>query len=447
MISNKTIKFFPGTSLFFLMIVTPSGNQLLKYFVLGIFCFQIFSNFIFYNRIYLHKKIFILFLFFIFIGLFFGAYGLAVNNPGSISVTKLQVIYVILSMFLIMTINNINIIRHVHRIILFSTLFLLGYHFVAVLNSLGIWPDWLFLEISGKEATFDISTEAMIRTGRLEIETSASPSVLFLYPYLFTYIFVTKEKNITKYWIAILGTSIFMLISGVRILLIIFILFSFLIIFFLKFNKGFYNIIVMKKWIRSIAMMLLSIVVIFELLNLSVISYGWHTLRVFLPLELSSIVEGGNTVSSYDHATLIPNRRYEQATILYNNWLDKPFFGHGSGAVGYRSNGAPYIRGDITHPWAYELIYSQFLFHWGLIGFLSYALGLFIIYKTLLKIFYLDPIFGPYAISILFGSLGFMVGTASNPYLIRFDSYYVIFLPIAIVNLWLMKKRGKIYSS
>jgi len=203
----------------------------------------------------------------------------------------------------------------------------------------------------------------------------------------------------------------------------------------------------MKKWIRSIAMMLLSIVVIFELLNLSVISYGWHTLRVFLPLELSSIVEGGNTVSSYDHATLIPNRRYEQATILYNNWLDKPFFGHGSGAVGYRSNGAPYIRGDITHPWAYELIYSQFLFHWGLIGFLSYALGLFIIYKTLLKIFYLDPIFGPYAISILFGSLGFMVGTASNPYLIRFDSYYVIFLPIAIVNLWLMKKRGKIYSS
>jgi hypothetical protein len=444
---KKIINYFPATSLFFLNIITPQGNQLLKYSLLSILCFQIFINFIYYNRIYLHKKIFILFLFYIFIGLYFGAYGLVVNNPGAISVTKMQVLYIIIYMFLIMTINNISIIRHVHKIILFSTLFLLGYHIVAFLNVIGIWPDWLFLEISGKESTFDMSKEAMIRTGRLEVETSSLPSFLFLYPYMLTYLFVTKEKNITIYWIALLGCSIFMLISSVRILLVIYLLFSFLIIIFLKFNKGFYNILVMKKWIKSLAILLLSMVVIFELLNLSVISYGWHIVRVFLPLELERVVEGGNTVSDYNKATIIPNRRYESAVILYNNWLDKPFFGHGSGAVGYRSNGVPYMRGDINHTWAYELIYSQYLFNWGLVGFLSYALGLFIIYKTLLKIFYLDPMFAPYAISILFGSLGFMVGTASNPYLIRYDSYYVIFLPIAVVNLWLMTKRGNLYGS
>jgi hypothetical protein len=118
--------------------------------------------------------------------------------------------------------------------------------------------------------------------------------------------------------------------------------------------------------------------------------------------------------------------RAEQFDSLLKGIYDSPIFGSGAGAV------ASCIRSD-TQPWAYELSYIAFIFHYGLLGFTIFSLGVIVL---LLNLFVNAKKQGiqSFEFAFLTGMIAFLIANASNPYLEKFDYMWIIFIPYALLN-------------
>lgn len=115
-----------------------------------------------------------------------------------------------------------------------------------------------------------------------------------------------------------------------------------------------------------------------------------------------------------------------QARVLVAGIQSAPFFGHGAGAV------ASYTR-SIESPWSYELFYLATVYQYGLIGFTIYA-GLVCMIIRWLVIQVKAHGRGGFEYCFLAGFISFMMATATNPYLGKFDYMWIIFIPYALMN-------------
>lgn len=120
--------------------------------------------------------------------------------------------------------------------------------------------------------------------------------------------------------------------------------------------------------------------------------------------------------------------RQQQTHALLAGFGDHPLLGAGLGAVAVGS-----IR-SIATPWAYELTYFALLFDAGLIGLVLYAGGILGSALRVVSVSRMDPLIRAYAAPVLVGWFSFLIGTFTNPYLGKFDSMWVIFLPVALLN-------------
>ena len=430
------------------MIVVPQGHQLIKYLLLGIFIIQTTFMVIKQDSLNIHKNIFILFLFYAIIGLSFGSFGYIQGNPGAFAIMKLTVVYLLFSLFFVININNIKIFKKINSLIIFSSIFLSLYIFITILNANGVWPDWLYYNISGEKASQGVAENSLRQRGRIDIGFSSLPSFLFLQPYLFTLIIVEKRRKKSILWIAFIVSTIIMLFGGSRILILSSLLFPILIIIYLKFfsdNNNLSSVNFKKLFFIFVSILVIATLILLPF-GLRVDAYIYDMVRGFMPYELTNIIDGGKTQSAFKDLEIIPNRRITQLGVILTNLWEKPFFGYGSGSVAFFNNGELYLR-NIAEPWKYELTYLQFLHHWGIVGFGIYLLGIILTFKKLLNIFNLNSLYSPYALAILFGSSGFLIGSSINPYITRFDSLFVIFLPIAMVNIWSISKDNTEFSS
>ncbi|HBD3887813.1 TPA: hypothetical protein KJF53_003784, partial [Escherichia coli] len=92
-----------------------------------------------------------------------------------------------------------------------------------------------------------------------------------------------------------------------------------------------------------------------------------------------------------------------------------------------------------SQPWAYELSYIAFLFQFGLVGFFIYLMGiLFIIYTLIRRVKFVGR--NSMEFCFLSGFISFMIANATNPYLLKFDYMWLIFIPLGIANSILVKK-------
>lgn len=120
--------------------------------------------------------------------------------------------------------------------------------------------------------------------------------------------------------------------------------------------------------------------------------------------------------------------RRQQFIALSRGWLDRPFWGAGLGASVLGS-----IRSE-TMPWSYELYYLSLLYQTGIVGMAAYASGVAWIFWRGIKIIREGGQLGRLMIPMLAGCAGFLIATATNPYLDRFDGLWVLFLPLAVIN-------------
>jgi len=116
--------------------------------------------------------------------------------------------------------------------------------------------------------------------------------------------------------------------------------------------------------------------------------------------------------------------------------MEHPLLGEGLGASAYGS-----IRSEIM-PWAYELYFLSLLFQTGLVGFLFYTAGILWILRRGIQTIRKGGLAAQLMIPALVGLLSYLIAAATNPYLARFDGIWVIFLPLALINLEAHLGRG-----
>lgn len=154
-------------------------------------------------------------------------------------------------------------------------------------------------------------------------------------------------------------------------------------------------------------------------------------LSTYLQFDLWAYLEFMATGLDFDEDRSAMARR-DQFWALLHGWLDHPWFGagHGTSVHGLiRSN---------THPWAYELSYVALLFQTGIVGVLIYASGILWILIQGVRIIRQGGIMATHMVAALAGMVAFLVGNATNPYLQKFDFMFVLFYPLALINMHLI---------
>ena len=421
---NTLIYYLPGLMLLFTMIVVPQGHQKIKAVLLFITFAEVFLAFIMTHRFYLHPKIFHLFIFYIFLGLMYGIYGFARGNPGAVPITKEVALYVMFYMILVSGIRNHNSLKYVHKTLVFSACFVCVYMFVSYLYIVGIWPDWLYYDLSAETSTQSILATGFERHGKFEMVFSSYCNLMFLQPYLFFHLLVSKGKSSKSLWFAVIITTTFMIFSSSRALLVIALVFPLIITMF-TFIK-FMNRDNLYKGIGIIFISILLVTVsVFYLKD-----YGFN-----ISMVIEDLLQGFSLDIIRPGGVVVENCRIAQALALFDAWKEKPLFGFGSGAAYWG-----YLRSSAS-PYSYEVSFAQFLYNWGIVGCLLYAIGLYHICRISIRAYKEKSALGVYAMAATFGSLAFLTGSWTNPYLLRFDSLYVIFIPVAIVNLYLFERN------
>jgi len=134
-----------------------------------------------------------------------------------------------------------------------------------------------------------------------------------------------------------------------------------------------------------------------------------------------------NNMSSY--------YRKEQFFALTEGWMEVPLFGagHGSAAMGS-------IRSE-EQPWAYELSYLALLYQIGIMGVLVYGSAIAWIFYKGIKMMRRVPEAAGFLIPTLSALACFLVANATNPYLQKFDYLWTIFLPVAVLNAYMMRSH------
>ena len=122
------------------------------------------------------------------------------------------------------------------------------------------------------------------------------------------------------------------------------------------------------------------------------------------------------------------NLRLQQWGAMVDAWKERPLLGHGLGATLHS------ITRSETMPWSYELFYGALLFKIGLVGVTVYAVATGWVFYAGIKVARRSELSEAILVPLLAGLAGFLVVNATNPYLLKFDYRWTIFLPVAAIN-------------
>jgi len=421
MININKIYGFLFSILLLLLINVPTVYKEIKIiFTLMLLAIVIYK--LFQKDLHLHKDVFLLFSVSLLFGSIFIFNGVIHSNPGVLPSISVIIVWPTLYILLIAANGYNNIFKNIEKVFLYSAYFIPIYGLYFLLSKINIIPPAFFINIFPE----DVMGGVGLYKGSIEVSILNLASVLFIGHYMLaSFLLKDKKKDKIVYGIAIFLLLGFVLLSGRRALLVV-IFFSFFLIFLLTpFIKN--NTI--RKSIR-IKLNYLIVYAISSLFILSIIILSYYNVDFYKIYE--EIIEGFSFGSSNDPST---NARTEQFISLINGFSNSPVIGNGFGAV------ASVIRND-KMPWSYELSYISLLFHTGIVGFLIYfLLTIWIIIESLKISKDISAI--KYIFPYIVGMISFLIGNMSNPYLMKFDYLWVIFIPVMYINYYRLHKKRK----
>lgn len=406
--------------LVFFMLFSPFAFNEVKMACVAILLISVLIGISFYNgKIKISKSILTwlsLFtvhgIFFLFVGLFFGAELSHVLKFATIAV----VWPLVFSLLFFYKIDEKYIVN-IYRVIEIATVFISLYAIYKVMSLLGFLPAF---DIYPQESPGGL----MIADGNVEISLPAATTLMFAVPFIVSQYLLTKEKRLIP--IIFLSLIAIILISR-RALLLNVIITPFICLaisaFFLKKNN-------LRALINHIFFVYLFAFIACIFIFLVLAQSGIFDIKEFYTMILEGFDFSGK--NSVDPGAQI---RAEQFVLLMQSWREKPILGWGYGAV------SKYIiRSDET-PFIYELSYIALLFQTGIIGFISYMSLIGWIYYKFCKIRkHVSLILNKYNVSILVGLTTFLLANATNPYLYAFDHMWTLFFPLLILNTLILKK-------
>jgi len=427
-IYNRLLSFaalLPGCLLFFMMLFVPTAYKLPKAGLMAvILLFISIGIFLFYGRIRLHKTVFMWTFFYLVLGFLWIVNGYIRDAPGAIRVASVFIIWPSVYLVFISGISSEKTLRTFIRVLVYVTIAIAVYDIVYVLNAIGLFPDFLFYRLEQDPGIG-------LYSGFMRFKMNNISSLLFLVPFLMAAIITWGGRPDAPasgrlLWLALILGMITVLMAGRRALLLV-VGFSPVIALILSyFLPGrFLTVRNVRRFIFIIICLLLLLIILVISLNL-VVDFKISAIFNYFLKGFDFLGSGKFSKSA--------NIRYEQFVALMEGWQNYPLFGGGHGA------GVSLVRSR-EMPWAYELSYVALLFQTGLVGFTLYASGVVWIYWMGIRMIRSGNPMGRLIIPVLTGTTCFLIGTATNPYLAKYDYIWVIFLPLAFINYWLLKYK------
>jgi len=416
--------------LFFLMFVFPMVIELLyfKALLFGLLVFFYFLALIKKDKfsLPLHPMILQLTLLIFFAGVMFCFEGLVLKAPGVFKQAQVYIFWPLIYIFLLTSLKDLKLFIGLQRTIVISTIFLSLYGLVHFLANISILPKFFGLPLFHSEVIgygyYD---------GFMAMTLPGVNSLPFLVPYCFTAIFFWipgKENSpLSRKWLwtALILGLIFSLITARKAVWLVLILAPMMIFLFkLLVNPYINRRINIRKSINVIFFSLLILVTIYIFVT-SVYKFDLDKLfKKFID---------GFTFTAKDDA------RKQQFFALIRGWWEHPLFGSGLGATAAKYGS---IR-SIDSPWSYELYYLALLFQVGIIGFIIYTSGVVWTYIRGIKMMKSSIVQKAALMPFIIGMTCMFIAGGTNPVFIRFDGIWFFFIPLVLINNWMVIRSSK----
>lgn len=405
-----------GYALFFGMLFLPTVYPVPKGFLLSVVTLGIGLGSLWRGRIDLHPSVLAATLMFCVIGLAFMLLGALRAEPGALRVGTVYVVWPLVYMILVAGSADSRVLYGLARVLVAAGVAIGLYGLSYVLYAAGILPEGLYLDL-------DQGQSIGFYEGFVEVNLYSLASLLFLVPFLLAALVFWRGSSSPVHrvwlWIAFLLSALLAVLSGRRALLTVLGLAPLVIFFIWSVTPG-----GLRPRPRSVLPALIGIVFLAALTGIY--------LGIAFDLRWKAIV--AMVASGFDFAGLDPSSsaRAEQFRVLVDQWTRSPLFGAGHGA-----SAASLLRSE-EMPWAYELSYVALLYQTGLVGLIAYAAGIAWMFTMGLKLLRSGHPHGRLLAPVLAGTALFLVGNATNPYLVKYDYLWVIFLPVGMINHWLL---------
>jgi O-antigen ligase len=422
---------WPAYFLFFLMLAFPMVLSLLyvEAFLIALLLLFVAVRGVTRLCLHLHLKTIAWTLALACVSFFFCLRGMFLGTPGAVQCTQVYVFWPLVYLLLLGGVDSTRTLKGLEKTLIFSGVFIALFGVFYSLSLLNFLPEIPHLEalLSTDDlgfGTFD---------GYTRLSFPGINSLPFVVPFLMAALVVRwpqqGQKWVSKLWMsmALLLNLAVVLISGRRALQLVTMLAPILTLVLVSFQPAGERLLLRRSLRPVLVVIVLGLVISVPLLSL--------VYSIDFPGIADRFSSGFDfSPTSFDDS---PGARREQFFALMKGWHEHPLIGAGFGASAYGS-----IRSE-TMPWSYELFYLALLFQTGIFGFLAYTAGIVWIYWTGIKIIRRGGPACQLLIPILVGMSGLLIATGTNPIVARFDGIWVIFLPVAVINFWLLGNQKR----
>jgi O-antigen ligase len=416
-------------TLFFLIVAFPAATALypVKAVLLGVILIAIVAGALINGRFALDPTVALLTVFFAAFGFLLVVRGFLTAAPGAANLSGVHAVWPFVYLILVGGTVKFKILRNMERTIAFAAILVGLLAIVYLLSQVGILPAIPHFDSLLAEDEMGIG----FFSGYVRMALPGINALPFVAPFLMAALVVgaahPAQKLIPKLWLwaALLLSTFVVIVSGRRALELVTMMAPLLVFVAIFLHAPSERLILFKSLRRFVITLILGISLVVLLLRpVYAISFSGFFDRFSSGFDFSP--------TSMDNS---PDERRQQFFALERGWLEHPLLGAGLGEPAYGS-----IRSE-DMPWAYELSYLALLFQTGLVGLATYASGIGWIYWMGAKIIRRGGAWAQLMLPLLVGMTSFLIANATNPYLAKFDGLWTIFLPIALINLWLVERR------
>jgi hypothetical protein len=410
----------PGYLLFFLMLFVPTSYQIIKAPLLLLSAGAVAFAALRRGWLPLNPSVVRVLVVNVVAGLLFIGIGLVNGTPGALAVSTVYCVWPVMMTVLVAGISERRL-ASLFRILVFAAIAIELYIFSYVLTQSGMLPQRFYVPL-------DDNHGMSIENGTVEVSFPSSASLVFLVPFAWAVLMTwpDRERLPTRriyVWAALALGIAYTFLSGRRAILLTFALAPFIAVgLWCLLEPG-----LRRRARRRIA----QVVVVASLLGMGM--FGILQVRFGLDPQAmyASFASGFDFGANEDSAV-----RKEQFVAMMREWRDSPVVGLGHGAAARES-----VR-SFEFPWSYELSYVALLFHTGVAGVAVYSLSVLWIYAMGFRILRSGGPLAVYMLPALTGLTCFLIANATNPYLEKYDFMWVIFFPVSIINLDVIRRAS-----
>lgn len=401
---------------FLLMLVLPASFQAFRGMLLGLILVCSLRTDLLYHLVFDKTTVYLAILN-IATSFFFVIMGFILSAPGALNVSTVYIIWPILYFYFIGYNSRKQDILPYMNIILYGCIISTVLVLLFIINT--------FVSLPGISAVASAQDFTIgIYDGFIELNSMNLATILYAFSFSLTILLLPKNFNYFKSgkmrnlnFVSLVLALLMILISARRAFWVVCLISPFIVIALFKVIKVSINI---RKYLLPF-------------LGVAVLA---SAVFLMLSLDLTVITTEFDSIFEFDNPDAESNYlRKEQYDALVNGWFENPILGKGLGAAASGS-----IR-DEAAPWAYELSYIALLFQTGFVGMCIYGGSILWIYYKSIKIMRSKESLAIFMLAPqIVGLTCFLIVNASNPYLAKFDYLWTVFLPIATINVFSLKK-------